>query len=60
MDYKLTTFDKNYLSEAINCAENTYKLGNYSVGAVLVIDNKIIAKSGNEIKAKNSYFLVRT
>lgn len=48
--------DKKYLKLCIDAARQTYeKHGNYPVGAALVIDNKLVAVSGNEIKQKRSF-----
>jgi tRNA(adenine34) deaminase len=52
---KLSNFDKKCFKLAIDVAKKTYKHGNYPVGAVLVVDNKIIDSVGNEIKKEKSY-----
>ncbi len=52
---KLTSFDKKCFELAIDTAKKTFKHRNFPVGAVLVIDNKIIDVAGNEIKKEKSY-----
>lgn len=52
---KLSQFDKKCFKLSIEMAKKTYKNGNFPVGAVLAIDDKIIDKSGNEIKKQKSY-----
>lgn len=41
-------FDKRCLEKAVEAAEEVYKTGNYPVGAVLAIDNQIVAVGGND------------
>lgn len=56
MNSELTENDKKYLDLCIEKAEETYRnLDNYPVGAVLVIDGKLVEASGNEIKGKKSF-----
>ncbi|MFC1780359.1 nucleoside deaminase [Patescibacteria group bacterium] len=52
---KLTNFDKQCLKTAISIAEVTFKQGNYPVGAVLAINDKVIGKAGNEINKQKSF-----
>ncbi len=51
---ELTLFDKQCLEKAINLAEGAYESGNYPVGAVLAIDNEIIAIGGNKCNRNES------
>lgn len=55
---KLNSFDKDCLNKAIETAKHVYSTGGYPIGAVLAIDNKIIAVGGNEYnknKLEKSY-----
>ena len=52
---KINEFDKKCLEMAVLSAEEAFKLGNYPVGAVLAIDNKIIGKAFNEINNRKSF-----
>ena len=52
---KISTFDKQCLEKAVDIAEKTFEHGNYPVGAVLAINNKIIGKAGNEINEQRSF-----
>ena len=45
---ELNQFDKECFEKAINIARETYAKGSYPVGAVLAIDNEVIAIGGNE------------
>lgn len=51
----ITEFDKQCLELAIGIARETFTHGNYPVGAVLAIDNKIIDTAGNEINKQKSF-----
>lgn len=51
----ITKEDKKYLDIVIEEAEKSYKLGNYPVGACLVIDGKLIGRGGNRITSNKSY-----
>ena len=51
----ITDFDKKCLRLAIKVAEDTFKKGNYPVGAVLAVDNKIIDQVGNQINQNRSF-----
>jgi tRNA(adenine34) deaminase len=51
----MNKFDRKCLNIAIKIAKDTFKNGNYPVGAVLTIDQKIIDIAGNEINTKKSY-----
>lgn len=55
MNTKINNFDKQCLLKAINTATASFKKGNYPVGAVLSIDNKIIATCGNEMHKHKSF-----
>jgi len=46
--YRLSQFDKQCLETAVDVTRKTYKVGNYPVGSVLAIENKIIGIGGNE------------
>lgn len=52
---KLTDFDKNCLITTIKIASEAQKVGNYPVGAILVIDKQIIDQAGNQINQKKSF-----
>lgn len=52
---ELSQFDKQCFEKAISIARNTFKNGNYPVGAVLAVDNKIIGSAGNEINKQKSF-----
>lgn len=52
---KLSKFDEECFNVAINIARKTYEAGNYPVGAVLTIDNKIVDMAGNEINKQKSF-----
>jgi tRNA(Arg) A34 adenosine deaminase TadA len=45
---KITRFDTQCFKKAIAAAKEVYRFGNYPVGAVLAIDNEVIAMGGNE------------
>lgn len=47
MTYELNKLDNECLKIAIDIAKEAYKSGNFPVGAVLVIDNQIIDKTGS-------------
>lgn len=51
----MTKTDEECLELAIRVAEDTFSKGNYPVGAVLAIDDEIVASAGNEINTKKSY-----
>lgn len=51
----MENFDKKCLDLAIELAEKSLGYGNYPVGAVLAIDHKIIAKSGNLGETTKNY-----
>ena len=51
---ELSQFDKQCFETAISIARKTYKAGDYPVGAVLAIDDKIIATGGNEFNLSRS------
>jgi len=56
MNSELAEDDKKYLDLCIKKAEETYrKYYNYPVGAVLVIDSKLVEASGNQIKGMKSF-----
>lgn len=55
MSGKINSFDKQCLLKAINAAAASFRKGNYPVGAVLSIDNKIVAVGGNEINKCKSF-----
>lgn len=55
MNNNINNFDKQCLLKAIDAAALSFKKGNYPVGAVLSIDNKIIATAGNEINKRQSF-----
>ncbi len=52
---KLSQFDKQCFEQAIGVARKTFTNGNYPVGAVLAIDNKMIGSAGNEINKQKSF-----
>jgi tRNA(adenine34) deaminase len=52
---KLNLFDKQCFETAIDVAREAYQAGNYPVGAVLAIDNRIIDTAGNEINKQKSF-----
>jgi tRNA(adenine34) deaminase len=52
---QLTKFDHHCLLLAIKNAEKTFKNGNYPVGAVLAVDEKIVDQEGNKIKQGKSF-----
>ena len=52
---KIDPFDKQCFEVAISIARETYKAGNYPVGAVLAINNEIIDTAGNEINKQKSF-----
>jgi len=52
---ELNEFDKKCLLKAIDVAKETFNEGNFPVGAILCMDNKIISAGGNEMKNKKSY-----
>jgi tRNA(adenine34) deaminase len=52
---KITDFDKKCLQKAISIAKETFKMGNYPVGAVLAVGDKIIGYAGNEINKQKSF-----
>jgi len=52
---KLNKFDTRCLKLVVDISKKTYEAGNFPVGAVLVIDNKIIDATGNENKKKKSW-----
>ncbi|MFA7209110.1 MAG: nucleoside deaminase [Parcubacteria group bacterium] len=52
---ELSLFDKQCFEAAISIARETYKAGNYPVGAVLAIDEKIVDTAGNEINKQKSF-----
>jgi tRNA(Arg) A34 adenosine deaminase TadA len=45
--------DKKYMAEAYAEAQKAAKRGDYGIGAVIVLDGKIISKSGNEVITRN-------
>ena len=47
--------DEKYLKLAIDVAREAFEKGNYPVGAVLVVDNKVIGTAGNETNEKKSF-----
>lgn len=51
----MNELDKKCFELAIEIAEKTYKGGNFPVGAVLVIDDKIIDSAGNERGQQKSW-----
>jgi tRNA(adenine34) deaminase len=55
MNKKLNGLDKKCLELVIDISKKTYKAGNFPVGAVLVIDNKIIDAAGNERRKQRSW-----
>lgn len=55
MNKVLNSFDEECLNAAINSARETYKKGNYPVGAVLAINGQIIDKAGNDINLGKSF-----
>ena len=55
MTKEVTQFDKQCLASAISIARETFKLGNYPVGAVLAINNKTLGVAGNEINKHKSF-----
>lgn len=52
---KISKYDSKYFEMAVNMARSAYELGNYPVGAVLTIDNKLAGKGENKINEKKSY-----
>ncbi len=52
---RISQFDKRCLEMAISIAKKTYMHGNYPVGAVLAIDNKIVDDANNEINKQRSF-----
>ena len=52
---RLSQFDKKCFEAAISIAHETYSAGNYPVGAVLAIDEKIVGTAGNEINKQKSF-----
>jgi tRNA(adenine34) deaminase len=55
MKLKLSQQELISLKKAIDASKNAYKSGNYPVGAVLTVDDKIIGIAGNKIFEKNSF-----
>lgn len=45
---EITQFDKDCLEKALGVAREVYVAGRFPVGAVLAIDNEIVAMGGNE------------
>lgn len=52
---ELTSQDKEYLDMALESAREAHSLGNFPVGAVLVIDNEVVGVGGNKINEKKSF-----
>jgi tRNA(Arg) A34 adenosine deaminase TadA len=52
---KVTDFDKKCLQKAINIAKKTFRQGNYPVGAVLAVGDKIIGYVENRINKQKSF-----
>lgn len=52
---KLSQFDKQCFERAISIARETFADGNYPVGAVLAIDDKIVDTAGNEMNKQKSF-----
>nr|MBP9758636.1 nucleoside deaminase [Candidatus Dojkabacteria bacterium] len=52
----ISSEDKTFLKLAIESATSAYHLGNYPVGAVLTIDNKVIGVGENKINENKSFF----
>lgn len=52
---KLSQLDKQCFEKAISIARETFTNGNYPVGAVLAINNEIVATAGNEINKQKSF-----
>jgi tRNA(Arg) A34 adenosine deaminase TadA len=56
MTSDITEEDKKYLELCIQKAEETFrKYDNYPVGAVMVIDGKLVGVLGNQIKGQKSF-----
>jgi len=53
--YELIQFDKECFQKAIEVARETYKKGNFPVGAVLTIDDEIIDIAGNTKNEQQTY-----
>ena len=49
MQAQITNKDKYYLRQAIDLAEKAQKAGNLPIGALIVLDEKIIARGQNSI-----------
>lgn len=54
MEKELSQFDKECFAAAVDSARETYAVGDYPVGAVLAIDEKIIGVGGNEFNLGKS------
>jgi len=51
----MSDFDKECLDLAIKTARETFEAGNYPVGAVLALDNKILGAASDTGKATKNY-----
>lgn len=51
----MTDFDKHCLNLAIAEARKTFEAGNYPVGAVLALDNKVLGAASDTGKTSKSY-----
>jgi tRNA(adenine34) deaminase len=47
--------DVFYMNQAIKQAKKSYKKGEVPVGAIIVVDNKIIARAHNTVEKKKSF-----
>ncbi|SRR5258706_820147 len=56
MGSTLTDQDKYFLDLTVKSAKKAYTIGNFPIGAVLVIDDKLIGTRENKINEKKSYF----
>lgn len=49
----MTTTDEQYMQQALQEARKAYDAGEVPVGAIIVMDNKIIARSHNQVELLN-------
>lgn len=52
---RFTKKEKEFMRIALNEAKKTLKKGNFPVGAILVLDGKIIGKSGNVLNSSKDW-----
>jgi tRNA(adenine34) deaminase len=51
----LSPFDKDCLNLSISQAQESFDQGNFPVGAVLAVDNQVIARGGNSGETSGNY-----